>query len=292
MIYKYSQLYKRISFNEARKIKRINKKIHIGQLKLLYSEILFLTKHAKNNNKVLYIGAGPGYHIAILADMFPNLNFHLWDPVVFEIEKRDNIKIFNNFFTNSEANQYKKEGNNILFISDIRNLNIAKFRKSKDIKKMDKLILDDMDKQIKWIQIINPIYAYLKFRLPFEKGITKSFNGTIYLQPFSPISTETRLMTNNYNDFIGYNNIEFDEKLAYFNCCIRSKNIKYIRWSNVMNTFRIKNNWDNALALYIIDYYLRKVKQIKSDQEVGKMFVDIIDFHKKKYKEKFNILFL
>ena len=99
MIFKYSQLYKKISYAQAKKMRQISlKKFHIGQLKLLFSEIIFLTKHSKNKNKVLYVGAAAGTHIAYLADMFPNLTFDLWDPGQFDIEPRKNIKIFNQIY--------------------------------------------------------------------------------------------------------------------------------------------------------------------------------------------------
>ena len=157
--------------------------------------------------------------------------------------------------------------------------------------KLNKLILFDFDIQKKWVQIINPIYAYLKFRLPFDNGKTKYFKGTIYLQPYSPESTEARLLTNNYETMTIYDNLEFDQKLAYFNCCIRGKDIKYKRWADIMEKYKVKNNWDNTLAFYILDFYLRKIKKIRSDEEVALLFLDIVKFHSKKNPDKFKVLF-
>lgn len=290
-IYKYSQLNKKISYNET---KQINcggiKEYHIGQLKLLISEIMFLTKKSKPFNKVLYVGAAEGYHIAKLADMFPNLIFDLWDPGKFCVDERNNINIFNNFFTNANAASYKNQGNNILFISDIRTLDIAKFTKEKNEDKIDQLIEDDNNKQLKWIQIIKPIYAFLKFRPPYRPGMTKYLNGTIYLQCYSPSSTETRLLTNNYNDLIEYNNTDFDEKLAYFNCFIRNdKNL--IKWKLVMEKYNIKNIWDNNYAFYVLYYYLDKMGYSKSDDDIAKLFNEIIKFLQIKYPKKYDYLF-
>src|SRR4029079_14027410 len=178
----------------------------------------------------LYVGAAAGTHIAYLADMFPYLEFDLWDPGRFNKEERPNIKIFNNLFTYKNALDYKDQGTNILFMSDIRSLVISSYKKTQDEEKMDEVILFDLDIQKKWVNIINPICAYLKFRLPYAEGKTKYFKGTIYLQPYSPASTETRLLTNNYNDLMTYDHTEFDQKLAFFNCCIRNKKIVYKRW--------------------------------------------------------------
>ena len=145
--------------------------------------------------------------------------------------------------------------------------------------------------QMKWTKIINPIAAYLKFRLPYETGDTKYFKGSHYLQPYSPISTELRLLTTNYKDVIEYNNKEFDEKMAYFNCCIRYANNENKRWSDIMKQFYIKNVWDNAITFYILDYYLRKVKNVRDDMKVVGLFNDIIKFFKNKFGDKYNIVY-
>ena len=146
MIYKYSQLEDRITYEKSKKMNCHNSTRHLGQLKLLLTEIMFLSKTWKHGKKVLYVGAAHGYHIYYLAKMFPMLTFDLWDPGKFDIEEHPNIKIFNKFFTNDIAKSYKAQGNNILFISDIRNLEIASNRN--DIKNLDKIIERDNRNQI------------------------------------------------------------------------------------------------------------------------------------------------
>lgn len=282
MIYKYSQLKERSKYD-----KKYDKIImHFGQLKLLFSEMLFLSKYSEDGNKVLYIGAASGYHISLLADLFPKLTFDLWDAGKFNLEQRDNIKIFHKYFTNSDAQEYKKEGKNILLISDIRNLDIQKYRHN--MKELDKLITSDMNKQKEWTQIIKPKAAYLKFRLPYEKGTTEYFDGKIYLQPFSPQSTESRILVTDYNKMKKYDNTEFDEKLAYVNCCIRGSNDKYDMWDKIMDEYNIVNNWDTTYAFYIIAYYLRKQNK---GSDVGKLFKEIIEYHEKDNKNKYKNLY-
>jgi len=289
-MYKFSQLNERIGYDEAKKLDNI-KNMHLGQLKLLISEILFLSKYAVDGNKVVYVGAAEGYHIPKLVDLFPKLLFDLWDPAKFGIKEQKNLKIFNKFFRDTDAENYTKEHNNILFISDIRTLEIAVFRKKKQEKNIDKLIFNDMNMQMKWVKIINPIAAYLKFRLPYDLNITKYFKGTNYLQPYSPQSTELRLLTTNYNDLIEYTNKEYDEKMAFFNCCIRHKYPKSKRWDKIMTKYKIKNIWDNTTTFYILDYYLRKVKNVKDNEAVAKLFNDIIDFFKNMFGDKYNIVY-
>lgn len=294
MIYKYSQLVERVSYKESKKLYKIKMKdIHLGQFKLLISEILFLTKYAKDGNKVVYVGAAPGYHIYQLADLFPNLTFELWDPVRFEIKEHKNIKKFNKFFTDNDAKKYQSEGNNILFISDIRNLKMGEYRKVKDektrIDEMDQLILEDMERQKVWVQTIQPIASYLKFRVPYETNGFNYLTGTLYLQPYSPASTETRLLTTNYTDMKFYDNKAFDERLAYFNCCMRVSEDS--RWKEIMKKYHILNIWDNYFTLYTLDYYLRIVKGIHDDEAVIKLFNELINFLKDKYGKKYNIIY-
>lgn len=290
MIYKLSQLNQKMAYKDAVKYEGLIKDFHLGQLKLLFSEILFMTKYAKPNNKILYVGAAEGYHIAKLADMFPHNIFDLWDPSPFKVDKRNNITIYNKFFTNKEATKYKDAGNNILFICDIRTLEIGDYKKVHDLKKMDEIVIDDMNMQMGWLKIINPIYAYLKYRVPYVVPTMEYLTGTIYLQPYSPFSTETRLLTSNYTKMKTYNNQDNEEKMAYFNAKIRS-DVKYKKWEDIMYEYKIKNNWDNNYAFYILDYYLRTINNESSKKEVADLFMDIINFHKKKYGKKYDVVF-
>lgn len=295
-IYKYSQLLNnnRISYEEALKICRnrnMMKRLHLGQLKLFFAELLFLSLKACKGDRILYIGAAPGYHIGKLADLFPELNFDLWDPRKFEIENKKNIKIYNHFFTHDSAKSYSVIKENILLISDIRTVSIGKLKKMKEISKMDELVDSDMKMQMEWCQIINPKYAFLKFRLPYIIPNTKYLTGTIFLQPYSKISTETRLLTNDYFHYKMYDNTEFEEKMAFHNAFNRCHTKHFKRWKDIMLQYDIPNNWDNAFALHIINIYLIKVRNIVSDNEVGKLFLDIISYHRKKYGNKYDIVF-
>lgn len=291
-VYKYSQLSDRIPYHKA-KTENIDKKsvsIHLGQIKLFFTELLFLTKYINGVSKVLYVGAAMGYHISKLAELFPKVIFDLWDPGKFMLEPRNNIKIYNLPFKNENARMYASDQEKILFMCDIRTLTIAKFTKEKDEEKIGELVENDMIMQAEWIKIINPVYAYLKFRLPWLTPKSHYLGGTIYLQPYSPVGTEARLMTNNYTDNIEYDNFEYDEKMAYFDFKVRTKN-EYPRWKNIFLKYNLLNCWDNAFALYITDYYLRKIHNISSDDKTGELYMDILNFHIKQFGNKYKPLF-
>lgn len=59
--------------------------LHLGQRKLLLSEIQFLTLNHTHSKYVVYAGAGPGHHIHYLYQLFPHLKFILVDPTKFAI---------------------------------------------------------------------------------------------------------------------------------------------------------------------------------------------------------------
>ena len=290
LIYKTSQLTKRISYLDAEK-KNI-KPLHLGQFKLFFSELIFITKKSIGIRKVLYVGAAVGYHVGKLADLFPDIMFDLWDPEKFDIDSKPNIKIYNNFFTNEKAQLYREDGENpdrMLFMCDMRNLEVEEAKK--DPRKMDQITNKDMEYQSIWAKIIKPKYSYLKFRVPYIKQKFSYLNGTIYLQPYTPMSTECRLMTNNYDQLKIYDNVEFDELMAYFNSVIRFDDAKYDRWSDEFEKYNLLNCWDNTMGFYICDYYLRMIKNITSDEETGKMFMDILNFHSDRYGNKYDVVF-
>lgn len=291
--YKYSQIDGRMSYTEMRNSDcehTTSKKIHLGQLKLLIAEILFLAKYSKEGNKVLYVGAAMGYHTYILAKLFPYLTFDLWDPGKFKIKPHPNITIYNKFFRDEDALDYKKIGSNILFISDIRNLEIRNLNTPDMKDEQNQLIENDNRFQMDWVQIINPIAASIKFRLAYDDKTTSYLTGKIYLQPYSPLSTESRLFITDFKKVKIYDNQEFDEKLAYFNCNLRRK-INFARWKEIMDKYNVKNIWDNAISLYVLQYYLHKVKKIEpTDEEIMTYFNKIIKYLLQ-YGHKYNYVY-
>jgi hypothetical protein len=78
--------------------------LHIGQRKLLLSEIQFLTLNLESKNDeafVVYAGAAPSNHIYLLRELFPNVKFLLVDPNEFLIYMPD--RNFNNYSPGNEV---------------------------------------------------------------------------------------------------------------------------------------------------------------------------------------------
>jgi hypothetical protein len=281
MIYKYEQLTQRADYMKTlRDTKNDPKPVHFGQLKLLLSEMHFLTKYQKDAKYVLYVGAASGEHNALLAKLFPKLKFILYDPRDFSIKATEQIQIHQKFFTEEEAKKYVSMANDMLFMSDIRNLDIAKVRT--DLPKLDKLLMSDQNKQKEWVQIIRPKRALLKFRLPYGKGKTKYLGGKIYLQMFSPQSAEARLLVKDYDSEVEYDNVEYDERMTYYNYYLRCKGTKDEFTVSVLKKLNLKNNNDTALFVNVVRYYLDSTDVDK----VAKLCNEILDYMATVNKEK------
>lgn len=285
MIYKFDQLTERMLYDESPLFGTDGDGFHVGQLKLLFTEVMFISKFLdKSPKKVVYVGAGSdGYHNTYLADMFPQIQFDLWDAGTFSVEDRPNIKIFKRYFKNEDAYNYAGE-KAILFMSDIRNLAIANNRE--DLEAYDKIIEGDMIKQMKWTQIIKPMASYLKFKLPIKPQFFDYFKGTIYLQPFGPYSSESRILVTKYDAMVTYDSYEFDEKLVYFNSFMRNKEDSYKKWKKIMEKHDIINCWNTAYAFNILKYYLKKNNRKYDHEAIGGLYMDIMVFYRKRFEKK------
>lgn len=164
--------------------------LHWGQLKLLLTEIEFLTIVLKEYKGALpiyfvYAGAAPGDHIWYLQTLFPDIYFELYDPNDFVVKDNAKLKTHVQFFTNKDAEYWASRNDVFLvFCSDIRTEPAT-----------SENIVSNMNMQLKWWQIMNPVMSMFKFRLPWEEGKTTYLEGDIYIQPFpGPTSTETRLI--------------------------------------------------------------------------------------------------
>jgi hypothetical protein len=260
--------------------------IHYGQLKMLLITLIFLIKVIKKEDNIVhivYIGSAAGHNILILCDMFPNTRWYLVDPNKFNpllFKHKQVIEIKNEYFTDILAQYYKdklKKEQKFLFISDIR---VGAQLEDTDI-------IRDQEMNKKWIEIMEPDYSYLKFRTPYKDASYKYMDGTIYIQPFAPVSsTETRLLvTKNWKEKV-YNSKEYNGKLFYHNRIMRPgyypsliSNHKYLDhcFDCTYFTYLIKNyidNFDNISKKenkndkikYMCDNILHKLEKYNKDK--------------------------
>ena len=171
--------------------------IHIGQLKLLLSEIRIIEhglyelwsegRLSMNGNKfgecdrpivIIAPGGAAGYHFTQLCKLLPKLTFELIDPNPFdpELVKYPQISTHRKFFTDETAEFYRDKYNKehvIILISDIRS---ADFRKS-SADKVEEDVNRDMKMQDRWFRIINPDFCIYKFRTAYNFTTVKTTGG-------------------------------------------------------------------------------------------------------------------
>ena len=213
--------------------KHLRKNVHWGQAKLFFVLLMpfikFWDRKKVKRPHVVYAGAAPGSNIEILADLIPELTLDLYDPAPFAIKGSSRIKIFNQLFLDEDAEKYAGR-DDIFFFSDIRR------EISTDSLKTERMVNEDMDMQQRWVEIIKPVEASLKFRLPYMTDGVETvipttpyklyLDGEVYLQSFAPqTTTETRLRpmkdsTGNYRKKY-WNFHHYENQMFYQNFTVR-----------------------------------------------------------------------
>ncbi len=199
---------------------------HIGQLKLLLSEIEFLTPYYGRSLRVIYAGAAPGVHIPILAQMFPTMHFVLVDPAQSMISNGEyaNIEVIQDFMSDALASDFATRFSSeslLLFISDVR---VGAPIGSKESDEAQQLrIQRDMDAQRRWVELMRPLSSILKFRLPWSIGAkTDYLGGKIYFPVYGKCLThEARLIVPRDAPAREYDNRRYEKQMAYFNQVLR-----------------------------------------------------------------------
>lgn len=301
VVYKYSQIKDEIEYDEFRRKCKdawcdntcVAKNRHLGQLKLFMSELLFLSKNAKHTDTILYVGASPGYHLNLLIKMFPHCKFELWDPLPSEVKPGKNIKIYQSKFNDEFAKRYEKKGTNILLLCDIRDTAIRETECDDNHARTDAIVDSDMLLQMIWCRIIKPRKAYLKFRLPYGSKIVRYMSGTIYMQPYGPLSTEARLSTSNYDKLVYYDSGEYDRKMAYHNMENRCRYFTSPEWYKLIDEYKVCSTWDAVYSLYIVRAYVMRIQGHTTDtySRAMELFREIIEFHAQRSGKKYDVVY-
>ena len=290
----YDAIGGRSYYDKSAELCKTKKKttMHLGQTKLFFSELLFLGRYARKGDLILYVGAAPGFHIAKLADLFPDCIFDLWDPRAYTFEPRNNIKINTGFFTNKICEAYRNLGDKCLFMCDMRDQavgGVGGMGTTND--ESDIIVSGDMRLQKDWARIIKPRYSYLKFRLSYAGRNMMYFGGPIYLQPFAPISNETRLLVSNYKDLVEYDAEKYDDILAYHNGYNRCRTYKKTPWTNLLIEYDLYSGWDNIAALEItLEFLIKRYNADGPSDDLRVMavrfFIEVAMYHRDEYWSK------
>jgi hypothetical protein len=237
---------------------------HWGQRKLLLSEIEFLVQYGDKAKLVLYVGAAPGTHIGYLSDLFPEHRFILFDPLPFVIKpRREMIECRREIFTNDTAQEFV--GHNCLFISDIRSVNVDDVQEEE----LDAVVSQDMLAQQRWVQIIQPIAACLKFRLPWCAGKTEYLKGTIFYPVWGrPSTSESRLVVERHAGTSIYDNLLYSEEMCYFNSVLR---VAHFSHSVQDDGPGLDHCYDCTAEIHILGDYLEHFNFCPTPEDKGEM---------------------
>lgn len=190
---------------------------HAGQLKLLCAEIGFL-RQFPGAHTVVYAGAAPGLHIPRLASYFPEIAmFVLVDPLESAVPEGGRFQLMRCLMTDELAAELKsRHGPSILFISDVR---VGPDGHNESDRAQQERIQQDMDRQMRWHEILDPVASMLKFRLPWDLAPTTAYlDGVIHLPVFGKrLTHETRLIVRRGAKVVQYDNRKYERQMAYFN---------------------------------------------------------------------------
>jgi hypothetical protein len=189
--------------------------------------------------------------------MFPGIKFVLWDPAAFHagvFEHPASISVHKGFFTNGVAWAVRQKfgSKGCLFVCDIRSIDEEMAGNSAMIEERVKI---DMAAQKKWVEIIEPTAALLKFRLPYSAGTTTYLPGRVRLQAFGPqTTTETRLEVETpRGPDISYDNKKYEDQMFFFNT---TKRPGY--WANAYTRLGYDHCFDCASEAWILKEYVAK----------------------------------
>lgn len=208
---------------------------HWGQLKLLLSEIQFLTPYKHVSELcVVYIGCSPGHHLKLLVELMPKTwHWRLYDCGVCEVfcNKKEQ-KLFrkkccapNKLKSDSRIQEKNHEVTinreivkNVTVYQFNMTLNEAKIIHNKYVRRVqsdddpqllcisdlrtgtsEEKVNTDMVFQKALIETLRPYQASLKFKLPYSGEYERYFtylDGNLFFQSFKPpVSHECRLFT-------------------------------------------------------------------------------------------------
>tara|TARA_Y100000592_G_C5472399_1_gene320293 strand:- start:1685 stop:2644 length:960 start_codon:yes stop_codon:yes gene_type:complete len=262
---------------------QLNDNVHLKQMKLFLSQLNFLNHYYDPNetNDIVYVGAAGGSHIITLSEMFPDLNFHLFDtePFYKELNEIPTVYIHNRYFGDYDEEEWKSKP--CLFISDIRDLKYdPNETKIQNKLKNEEYVSNDMIIQQGWVKNIKPIHSLLKFKLPssseHSSDVKEYLDGTIYLEPFSNTeSMETKLCISRENLYTkNWDLVDYEEKLCHHNFEVRSNHKYKNPLSNhtmIFEKYGLMNDYDSLYLTNVVMDYLDKINMDKSEENVKNM---------------------
>ena len=257
-------------------------RIHWGQRKLGLALVQFMTNYWDPMTvpypKIVYAGAAPGSNIKLGIQLFPRASWYLYDPSPIKLENSDKVKVYQQLFTDQDAEQWKNR-DDVFFMSDIRSIGTENIRPDQ----YEAGVWKDMLAQQEWTKIIKPQRAQLKFRLPYSKrgfsDLIPYIDGVLYHGIWAPqSSSESRLVPDQdlkealwsikkYEDHKYYFNSQIRENSFYYNPFYSKNDYRYnypIYSGNNIYGSELTNDYDSRAETQVWINYITKFTQNKS----------------------------
>lgn len=231
------------------------KRNKVRQIKLLLNEIYFINNMKnkfKNIDNIIVCGGAPGTHYLLLSNMFPEINFILYDKTSFNsnLKYQKNIILNNDYISLNNISSIKY--NNSLFISDLKTL---EYENNKNSFNGDLININDMYNQLSIFQLSSCIACLLKFQIPKDFKMPY-LNGYLLIQPFIT-SNELRIICykhTNFNQFKIYDGSLINEKCQLINNYWKQNELNLTEdEKNFISKYKLKNNWDNISLYHILN---------------------------------------
>jgi hypothetical protein len=299
----------------------INKScVHIGQLKLLHSEIKLIEqtlyelwgegrlsmkgkKYGECDRPIVVIapGGAAGHHFMHSTILLPTIKFELYDPNPFDeqLVEHPNISTFSGYFTDDTAKMLKDKYSKdhvIIIVSDIRTADHK--NSSKD--KVEEDVYNDMKMQDRWFRIINPDFCIYKFRTEYNYNQEiKPYNGLkgkLYFQVTQPPnSSELRLLARKDCPQHDYDPKRIEKICAYHNRVSRCNLYYHGYESNGNSSYDVKTILSNRNVEEFDKIKPDSSKRINTDLGLCSCYdcrglVDMAAFHISLSKQKFPIV--
>ena len=261
-------------------------------LRLFAAELMFLLLYIKPEeikiNRIIYIGAAPGFHLVKLMKMFPDLKFDLYDDqelheelLKYISENGDQVIRYREKFTVDTCERYDDKSDNLYLITDHRDHELMKdpiftgvedvtTAKEKFHRIKEESYMQDMELQKEVCKRLQPLVAFLRFRPPhFIDGVSvepatfEYFKGIATLMIYNDYkSNEGRLIVTDFtNDKFAWNYKSYQHRLNHFN--------DEIRESMLLNPFTndqtpLKNQLGNKFETVMLIFLLKKYFELQN----------------------------
>lgn len=286
-----------IKVNTKKNQRRYNENLRLFCAELLFLSLYILHEDTKTN-RIVYIGAAPGFHLVKLMKMFPLLKFDLYDDQdlhseleLYIDENPDQVTMYRELFTIETCSRYKNNGENIYLVTDhrdpkfmvdpiftqVEDKNKAK-REHQKVKEAS--YMNDMLFQKDVCKELNPLVAYLRFRPPHyyedenvENPTFQYFKGNVILMIYNDYkSTESRLVVTDFSDDqFNWNYRKYQYYLNNFN--------DEVRESLMLNPFtndqtplknQLGNKFETVMLMFLLKQYfkLQGITNVKSDYAI------------------------